>query len=87
MRGFPNLDIDTINCHIGIKTFREIGHMCQLPSGTVSETTISNRGQPTQVLHLLEQYAMSDDTVTVPEQEPDNKNTRQVYMTVTLADF
>ena len=86
LNGFPGLDADAINRHVGIEVFTEMGHMRQSTSGVRSMTTASKRGRPAQALHLLERDAASDDAISTPTQEPSKAKTLRVYMTVKLAD-
>ena len=86
LQGCPGLTAPSINRHIGVEDATEMGRMRQSPSGVRSTTKQTNRGRTAKALHVLERDAASVDATTTPTQEPQNKKTLSVFMTVKLAD-
>ena len=60
--------------------------MTKTPAGVRSTTTKSNRGKTARETHYLERLDAAEDAQSLPAQEPGNKKTRKVFMTVKLAD-
>ena len=73
---------------IKIEETTEAGHLRKTPAGTRSTMTQSKRGRPpaAKETHAEERQAAMVDAITVPKQEPSNKKTNLVYMTVSLAN-
>jgi hypothetical protein len=63
-----------------------MGHMHQSPNGVWSTRMQTKRVQTANTLHVLEHDDASVDATTIPVQEPQNKKTHSVFMTVKLAD-
>lgn len=86
LQGCPGFDLDAINKHIAVEDATEMGHMTKTPAGVRSTTTASNRGKTAKQTHHLERLEAADESQSLPAQEPGNKKTRKVFMTVQLAD-
>jgi len=86
LQGCPGLDLDGINKYVAVEDATEMGHMTKTPAGVRSTTTKSNRGRTAKDLHHSERLDAAKDALTLPEQEPGNKKTKRVFMTVKLAD-
>ena len=88
MRGFQGFTQERISKFIKIEEATEAGHLRKMPAGMRSTTTQSKRGRPptAKETHTEERQAAMVDAMTVPTQEPINKKTNLVYVTVSLAD-
>ena len=88
LKGFPGFTQERISKFIKIEDATEAGHLRKTPAGTRSTTTKSKRGRPSTAkeTHAAERQAAMTDAMTVPLQEPSNKKTNLVFMTVMLAD-
>ena len=73
-RGFPGLTRKAINNHLGIETPTEKGWMTQVRQG--AHTTRSPVAVPDET---------NDDCTAIPQQEPGNSKTHEVYFTATNA--
>ena len=60
--------------------------MRAMPKGVRSSTSTSNRGRPRTKIEEEETVAATEEAATIPVQEPGNKKTHKVFMTVRLAD-
>ena len=88
LKGFSGFTQERISKFIKTEEATEAGHLRKTPAGMRSTTTQSKRGRsPTaKETHVKERQAAMLDAMTVPAQEPSNKKTNLVYMTVRLAD-
>ena len=88
LRGLPGFTQDRINKFIKTEEATEAGHLRKTPVGTRSTKTQSKPARPptAKETHAEERQTAMVDAMTAPKQEPSNKKTNLVYMTVTLAD-
>ena len=86
LQGCPGFDLDAINKYIAVEDATEMGHMTKTPAGVQSTTTASKRGKTAKQTHHLERLEAAEESQSLPAQEPGNKKTRQVFMSVQLAD-
>ncbi len=89
LKGFPGFTQERIRKFIRIEDATETGHLSKTPAGVRSTTTKSNLGRPSTAkeIHAVERHDAMLDAMTVPIQEPINKKTNLVFMTVMLADW
>ena len=86
LQGCPGLTAEAINKFISVEEATEMGHMRKTPAGVRSTTTESKRGRTPKEEHAIERQEAAEETTACPEQEPDNKKTKYVFMTAKLAD-
>ena len=83
LKGCPGLTQAAIHKLISMEDCTEIGHLQKIPSGKGSTTTQSNQGHKA---NAIEHTKVSLEATTIPTQELGNVKTKQVFMTVRLAD-
>lgn len=89
LHGFPGLTAEAIGKYVKIEEATEAGHMRATPKGKQSTTKKSTRGRPRtkkRDQEIQERVEAMNDAMMIPQQQPDNKKIKLVYMTVKLAE-
>ena len=88
LHGFPGLTAEVIGKYIKIEEATEAGHMRANPKGKQSTTKKSACGRPPtkQEQETEERAQAMDDAMMIPQQQPENRRTKIVYMTTKLAE-
>ena len=76
------MDAQAISKFIGVEEATDMGHMKQTQQGIKSTTIKSRCGRPANITQQSDRTDAMHDAISVPTQEPTNKKTNMVFMSV-----
>ena len=76
------MDAQAISKFIGVEESTDMGHMKQTKQGTKSTTIKSRRRRPANISQQAYRTDAMHDAISVPTQEPQNRKTNMVFMSV-----
>ena len=82
LKGCPGMDAQAISKFIGVEESTDMGHMKQTQQVTNSTSIKSRRGRPAKMTQQSDRTDAMQDAISVPAQEPKNKKTNMVFMSV-----
>ena len=82
LKGCPGMDAQAIIKFIGVEEATHMGHMKQTQQGIKSTTIKSRCGRLAKITQQPDRTNAMHDVISVPTQEPKNKKTNMVFMSV-----
>ena len=76
------MDTQAIRKAIGVEEATKMGHMKQTQQGIKSTTIKSRHGRPAKITQQSDRTNAMHDAISVPTQEPKNKKTNMVFISI-----